>query len=63
MKTIEAILEGYVFKNDLTGYCVASFSNGLKAVGILPNVKVGEKLKLTGEFETHSKYGEQFKVE
>ena len=63
MKTIEAILEGYLFKNEVTGYCIASFSNGLKAVGILPNVKVGEKLKLTGEFETHSKYGEQFKIE
>jgi len=63
MKTIEAILEGYLFKNEVTGYCIASFSNGLKAVGILPNIKVGEKLKLTGEFETHSKYGEQFKIE
>ncbi len=63
MQTVEAILEGYLFKNDLTGYCVASLSGGLKAVGILPNVKVGEKLKLTGEYEKHSKYGDQFKIE
>lgn len=63
MQTIEAILEGYLFKNDVTGYCVASFSNGIKAVGTLPNVKIGEKLKLTGQYETHSKYGEQFKIE
>ncbi|PKL82324.1 MAG: ATP-dependent RecD-like DNA helicase [Ignavibacteriae bacterium HGW-Ignavibacteriae-3] len=63
MQTIEAILEGYLYKNEVNGYCIASFSNGLKAVGILPNVKIGEKLKLTGEFETHSKYGEQFKIE
>lgn len=63
MQTIEVILEGYLYKNEITGYCIASFSNGLKAVGILPNVKVGEKLKLTGEYETHSKYGEQFKIE
>ncbi|MCX6170764.1 MAG: ATP-dependent RecD-like DNA helicase [Ignavibacteriales bacterium] len=63
MQTIEAILDGFLYKNEVTGYCIASFSNGLKAVGILPNVKVGEKLKLSGEFETHSKYGEQFKIE
>lgn len=63
MLTIEAILESYLFKNDVTGYCVASFSNGLKAVGTLPNVKIGEKLKLTGKYETHSKFGEQFKIE
>ena len=63
MQTIEVILDGYLYKNEITGYCIASFSNGLKAVGILPNVKVGEKLKLTGEYETHSKYGEQFKIE
>jgi exodeoxyribonuclease V alpha subunit len=63
MQTVEAILEGYLFKNDLTGYCVASLSGGLKAVGTLPNVKVGEKLKLTGEYEKHSKYGDQFKIE
>ena len=63
MPIIEAILEGYLFKNEETGYCVASLSGGIKAVGTLPNVKVGEKLKLTGEYEKHSKYGDQFKVE
>jgi len=63
MPIIEAILEGYLYKNEETGYCVASLSGGIKAVGILPNVKVGEKLKLTGEYEMHSKYGDQFKIE
>jgi len=63
MPIIEAILEGYLYKNEETGYCVASLSGGIKAVGTLPNVKVGEKLKLTGEYEKHSKYGEQFKIE
>jgi exodeoxyribonuclease V alpha subunit len=63
MQTIEAILDGYLYKNEVTGYCVASFSGGLKAVGTLPNIKVGEKLKLTGEYETHPKFGAQFKIE
>lgn len=60
---IEAILESFIYKNESNGYCVAAFSNGLKAVGILSAAKIGEKLKLTGEFETHSKFGQQFKVE
>ena len=63
MQTIEAILDGYLYRNEVTGYCVASLSGGLKAVGTLPNIKIGEKLKLTGEYETHAKYGTQFKIE
>ncbi|MEW6654799.1 MAG: AAA family ATPase, partial [Bacteroidota bacterium] len=60
---LEAILESFIYKNEANGYCVAALSNGLKAVGILSAVKLGEKLKLTGEFVTHPKFGEQFKVE
>ncbi|MFA7418557.1 MAG: ATP-dependent RecD-like DNA helicase [Melioribacteraceae bacterium] len=63
MQKIEAILEGFLYKNEVTGYCIASFSGSLKAVGILPNVKVGEKLNLEGEFVTHPKYGEQFRID
>ncbi len=63
MQTIEAILESYIYKNDITGYCAVSLSNGIKAVGILPNINEGERLKLTGEFITHLKYGEQFNIE
>ncbi len=63
MQKIEAILEGFLYKNEVTGYCIASFSGGLKAVGILPNVKVGEKLNLEGEFVIHPKYGEQFRID
>jgi exodeoxyribonuclease V alpha subunit len=63
MPIVKAILESYLYKNDVTGYCVASFSGGLKAVGILPNVKVGENLNLTGDYEMHPKYGKQFKIE
>lgn len=63
MQKIEAILEGFLYKNEVTGYCIASFSDGLKAVGILPNVKVGEKLNLEGEFVIHPMYGEQFRID
>jgi len=60
---LEAILESFIYKNEANGYCVAALSNGLKAVGFLSTAKLGEKLKLTGEFVTHPKFGEQFKVE
>ena len=63
MITIEAVLEDFIFKNEETGYSVASLSDGIKAVGILPGIRTGEKLKLTGEYETHPKHGQQFKID
>ena len=49
MITIEAVLEDYIYKNEETGYSVASLSDDIKAVGILPGIRTGEKLKLTGQ--------------
>jgi exodeoxyribonuclease V alpha subunit len=61
--TIEGILESYIYKNEETGYCVVSLSDGIKAVGILPSIKTGENLKLTGQYVSHPKHGQQFKIE
>jgi exodeoxyribonuclease V alpha subunit len=61
--TIEAVLEDFIYKNEETGYSVASLSDGIKAVGILPGIRTGERLKLTGHYESHPKHGEQFKIE
>jgi exodeoxyribonuclease V alpha subunit len=63
MITIEAVLEEFIYKNEETGYSVVSLSDSIKAVGILPGIRIGEKLKLTGQYETHSKHGQQFKIE
>ena len=63
MITIEAVLEDYIFRNEETGYCVASLSGGIKAVGILPGIRTGEQLKLTGQYESHPRHGQQFKIE
>jgi exodeoxyribonuclease V alpha subunit len=63
MITIEAVLEDFIYKNEETGYSVASFSDGIKAVGILPGIRTGERLKLTGQYESHPKHGQQFKIE
>jgi exodeoxyribonuclease V alpha subunit len=61
--TIEAILEAYIYRNEETGYSVVSLSGGIKAVGILPSIKTGEKLKITGLYESHPKHGQQVKIE
>ena len=63
MIIIEAVLEDYIYKNEETGYSVAALSDGIKAVGILPGIRTGERLKLTGQYETHPKHGQQFKIE
>jgi exodeoxyribonuclease V alpha subunit len=62
MITIEAVIEDYIYKNEKTGYSVAALSDGIKAVGILPGIRTGEKLKITGQYETHPKHGQQFKI-
>ncbi|MDR3665750.1 MAG: ATP-dependent RecD-like DNA helicase [Ignavibacteriaceae bacterium] len=63
MLTIEAVLEDFIYKNEETGYAVASLSTGIKAVGLLPGIKAGEHLKLSGYYESHPKHGQQFKIE
>ena len=63
MITIEAVLEDYIYKNEETGYSVAALSDGIKAVGILPGIRTGEKLKLKGQYETHPRHGQQFKID
>jgi exodeoxyribonuclease V alpha subunit len=63
MITIEGILEGYLYKNPENGYCVAAISGGIKAVGILPDIRKGENLKLTGDYINHPKFGKQFSIE
>lgn len=63
MEFIEAAVEEIIFSNSDTGYTVLSLSNGKKAVGILPDINVGATLSLTGQYETHPLYGEQFKIE
>jgi exodeoxyribonuclease V alpha subunit len=63
MITIEAVLENYIYRNEETGYSVAALSEGIKAVGILPGIRTGERLKITGQYESHPKHGQQFKIE
>lgn len=56
------------YKNDDNQYTVAQFipdeiSSKIIVTGYLVGVKEGECFELTGSWEKHSKYGQQFKIE
>lgn len=64
--TLEGVLESVTFANEETGWSVVRFEvegrRGLvTAVGLLPGVRPGECLRLTGRWETDRRFGEQFK--
>jgi len=68
---IEGTLDQLLYVNEATGYAVAiverTGDNGLRqritAVGSLDGIEIGSGLRLTGHFERHPRYGEQFRVE
>lgn len=68
MSYLHAQIERITYANEETGYAVAKVHakghDGLVAiVGILPSPNPGEILKMQGSWESHPKYGPQFKVE
>lgn len=66
MEALNGIVESIVFKSSDTGYTVIKFrENNIihTAVGVLPHVKEGQNLKITGSWVDHSQFGKQFKVE
>ncbi len=68
---IEGTLDQLLYVNEATGYAVAVIErtgdDGLRqritAVGSLDGIEIGSGLRLTGRFERHPRYGEQFRVE
>lgn len=66
MEALNGIVESIVFKSSDTGYTVIKFrenNNIHTAVGVLPHVREGQNLKLSGSWVNHSQFGKQFKVE
>lgn len=63
MEIIKAEFESYIYRNAENGYSIISLSNGIKAVGVMPDLSKGVTLELTGEYETHNTYGRQFRIE
>ena len=65
MEVIEVFADETVFRNDENGYTVLVVKSGktrVSAVGIMPPIAPGEKLKITGEWVEHPIYGKQIKV-
>lgn len=65
MQEIQGIVDDIVYQNEENGYVVAKLKtkNAITtAVGIVPFIMEGQNLKLTGEWVTHKKFGEQFKI-
>ena len=66
--TIEGVLTHVVYSNEENSYTVAKLKlvdeyKVVTVVGNLYGVSTGETLRLTGEWTTHKKFGEQFKIE
>ncbi len=70
IESIEGTLDQILFVSDQSGYTVARLDAAdlndrrklVAIVGELAGVEVGSALRLRGHFETHPKYGEQFRV-
>ena len=63
---VEGTVERVIFANEANGYVVAELDAAGELVtvcGELGDVDAGECLKLTGDFVTHPRFGQQFRVE
>jgi len=72
LEQLEGTLEQLLYVNDRSGYTVAILSrtevgageaSRLTIVGSFGEIEIGSGLKLAGRFETHPRYGEQFRVD
>ncbi|MGE5409962.1 MAG: ATP-dependent RecD-like DNA helicase [Clostridiales bacterium] len=61
--TIQGVIERFTYHNEETGYSVARLENNITAIGNLPGIKVGQTVKLNGNWVFHPSYGKQFKIE
>lgn len=61
---LTAAVETVIYRNEQNGYSVIELNDEdeTTAVGIMPDVNVGEKVKLIGTFKPHSTYGMQLFV-
>lgn len=63
---LKGIIVDITYHNDVNGYTVFSLDTGeeeLTVVGNTPDVKIGDKVEVTGDYSYHSLYGRQFKAE
>jgi exodeoxyribonuclease V alpha subunit len=67
LMTLEGQLERITYFNAETHYTVARLTAGqsrkpITIVGYMAGVSPGEALRMRGQWETHPKYGQQFKI-
>jgi exodeoxyribonuclease V alpha subunit len=66
--TIEGHLERFTYFNEDTHYTIArlkpaNLAAAVTVVGYLTGASLGETIKINGRWETHPKYGQQFKID
>ena len=66
--TIEGHLERITYFNETTHYTIARLKHSgsgsvVTVVGYLVGVSPGETIKIKGQWETHPRYGQQFKIQ
>ena len=65
MEVLEGFVEVILYKNEDTGYVVSKINqnnNPITAVGLIPYLKEGQQVKLTGEWIVHKQFGKQFNM-
>lgn len=63
---LKGMVTDITFRNDTNGYTVFAVDTGeeeLTVVGTAPDLKMGDKVELVGDYVYHSVYGRQFKAE
>lgn len=66
LEEIHGYVEELVFRKPETGFTVLELSSDeeyMTVVGVLPEISVGEELKLRGRWVVHQTFGKQFKAE
>ncbi len=63
---ISGVIDCVTFSNPENGFTVLELESGdelITAVGVMPEVKAGELLELSGYWDFHASFGRQFRVE
>lgn len=60
---LSGVVENIVYRNEDNGYTVLELADGddyITAVGVMPQIGVGDCVELTGSYTEHRSYGRQF---
>ncbi|WP_066505935.1 ATP-dependent RecD-like DNA helicase [Abyssisolibacter fermentans] len=66
MVSLQGTVEEIIFKNEANGYAVAVIETDddiVTIVGCIPIINIGDTLEVQGQWDYHSKFGQQLKVQ